>query len=190
MPKKPNTASRRGKGLSKKLGPFPTYVWLLIGVILVVGYIYYRRRQNQTSAGSQNQAIIPSGVVVPPTQTSNNQGSGDTSGGQVNFPSDYATQSDLANAITSINDSTTAAIAGITFPQPQPTPMNPNPPAINITIPASSVHQSTTKSKTAAKKAVPTPTHIRYYTLKKNVPLKAGQKLGFAKNKGYYARNS
>jgi hypothetical protein len=177
MPK--GTASRRGKGLSKKLGPFPTYVWVLIGGVVIVGYIYYRKRQ--TTAGSQNQQIIPSGVVVPPTSTSTP--SDNTVSSPVNFPTDYATQTDLASAIDQVNNQTAQDIAAITFPQP----------TINLTVPTgpnNPVATTTAKTKSTAKKvaaATAASKPRRYYTYKRNVPLRAGQTLNFARGKGYYA---
>lgn len=181
MPKKP-TSKPKGKGLKGKVGPVP--IWALLGgVVIVVGYLYYRNRQNSGSsstAGTLNQTTIPSGVITPTTGTTTSdngtptdQGSGDNS---VTFPTDYATETDLANAVSGINDSTSQAIAAITFPKP----------SINITVPQSSVHSSTTASKTAAKKAVAS-TPIKYYTRKTQVPLKAHQTLHFTPKKGYYA---
>lgn len=138
----------KGKGLTKKVGPFPVYFYL-IGVALVVVYFYYRHRSSSSSstAGSQNQTVIPSGVVVPSSTSNgnNNQGSND---GSTNYPTDYATQTDLASAIDSVNNNTQAAIAGITFPAPN----------FNITVPNSgngSPSKSTAASKTAAKNAAP-----------------------------------
>lgn len=183
MPKTKTTA-KKGKGLTKKVGPFPVYVYL-IGVGIVVLYLYYRHRSanggSDSTAGSLNQSVIPSGVVIPQSSGSSGGSSSDNSQGvssPVDFPTDYATQTDLANAIDSIDSSTAASIAAITFPQPN----------INITVPKSSVSSTTTASKTAAKKAASTPAKkITYYTYKKNVPLKAGQTLHFKKGSGYYA---
>lgn len=180
MPK-PKTTAKKGKGLTKKVGPFPVYVYL-IGVGIVVLYLYYRHRNSSggsnSTPGSLNQSVIPSGVVVPQSQGSS--GSDSSQGGTsnaVDFPSDYATQTDLQNAIDSINNNTAATIASITFPQPN----------INITVPKSSVASTTTKSKTAAKKAVAPTKKIKYSTYKKDVHLKAGQTLHFTKGRGYYA---
>lgn len=145
--KKPSPKGK-GKGLTKKVGPFPLYVYL-IGVALVVLYLYFRHRQNQDGSassqfnGSLDQQTIPSGVVVPSSSNgSSNQGSNDSS---TTYPNDYATQTDLQNAIDSVNNNTVAAIAGITFPDP----------TINITVPPGQVQKTTTATKTAAKNAQP-----------------------------------
>lgn len=187
MPKSKSSKSK-GKGLTKKVGPLPVYAYL-IGVAIVVFYLYYRRRNSNggssSVAGSQNQQIIPSGIVVPQTQgissQDNSQGGysnpAPTDSSPLYFPSDYATETDLANAVNDVKNNTAASIAAITFPQPN----------INITVPKTSVSSTTTASKTAAKKAASTPKKITYYTYKKNVPLKAGQTLHFTKGKGYYA---
>lgn len=178
----------KGKGLTKKVGPLPLYVYL-IGVGIVVLYLYYRHRNSSGStsdAGSQNQQVIPSGIVVPQQGGGGSTDSGGGNGGvvqsPVDFPTDYATQTDLANAIDAVNNNTAAAVAGITFPQP----------TVNITVPNQTVHRTTTKTKQAAKKHAVTQTKTKpathkYYTYKKNVPLRAGQTLHFTRGKGYYA---
>jgi hypothetical protein len=177
MPKKTTTTKGKGKGLKKKLGPFPTYVWLLGGVVIVVGYLYLRRKNSSSTAGSENQSIIPSGVITP-TQSAATNPNVDTSDSSPNdFPTDYATQTDLQSGLDNLNSEVGAQIAAITFPQPN----------VNITVPTASVAATTTKSKVAAKKAVTAPAKITYYTYKKNVPLKAGQTLHYTSNKGYYA---
>lgn len=184
MPDKPKTKSK-GKGLSKKLGPFPTYVWIAGGAIVVLGYLYYRKRSSASSAaapGSSNQSIIPSGVVIPSSTTgaTDTTGNTDTSASSPNtFPTDYATQTDLQSGLDNLGNQVGAQIAAITFPQP----------TVNITVPPAHVATSTVASKTAAKKAAvaSAPAHITYQTYKKNVSLKAGQTLHYAKGKGYYA---
>ena len=182
---KTKTTKKTGKGLSKKLGPFPTYVWLALGVV-ILGYLYYRHRQaagtsSSLTAGGMNQSLTPSSVYVPAQSGGSTSGTdtGGSSSSPNTFPTDYASQTDLQNAIDTIDNNTASAIASITFPQPN----------INITSPPAVVQQSTTASKTAAKKAatVAAPKKITYYTYKKNVPLKAGQTLHFASGKGYYA---
>lgn len=188
----------KGKGLKKNLGPFPTYVWLLIGVIAVVGYIYYRRRQSQTAAssiaGSLNQQTIPSGVIIPPSSSgtsgslpASSTGDTGTSASPNTFPYDYATNTDLQSGLNDLSNQVGAQIAGITFPQPSVNITVPNQP--NSQTPNSHPVTATQTSKTAAKKAAASvaPSHIRYYTYKKNVPLRAGQTLHFTKSKGYYA---
>jgi hypothetical protein len=179
----------KGKGLSKKRGPFPTYVWAIIGAVIVLGYIYYRRKKNtsSTSAGSLDQTVIPSGVISPNQNDGASGGTTSDSGSPNVFPSDYASQTDLATAVGAIEDNTASAIAAITFPQPQPTPSNPTPVNVTLTVPTSKVSQSTTTSKTAAKKAAATSAPTKYYTYKKNVPLKAGQSIHYTAKKGYYA---
>ena len=184
MPEKKPSPKGKGKGLSKKLGPFPTYVWLGLGVV-ILGYLYYRHRQSSGAGpGSLNQTTTPSSVYVPGQSgggSGSNSGS-DTGSGSSSpntFPTDYATQTDLQNAIDSVNNNTAAAIAGITFPQP----------TINITPPPATVIEKTTASKTAAKvhANAQLPKKITYYTYKKNVPLKPGQKIHYVAKKGYYA---
>jgi hypothetical protein len=183
---KTKTTTKKGKGLTKKVGPFPVYVYL-IGVGIVVLYLYYRHRNSSgqsvaTSAGGYVQPQPASGVdVVPSGNANTTTGDTGTSSSQpVDFPNDYATQTDLASAIDTINNDTVAAIAGITFPQP----------TVNITVPTgpgSPVSKTTTASKTAAKTAAAVKTPTRYYTYKKNVPLRKGQTLHFTSGKGYYA---
>src|SRR5438477_8989727 len=127
----PETKSKGkgGKGLKKKLGPFPTYVWIVLGGVVIVGYIYYRKRQSQTNsiAGSLNQQTIPSGVIVPPSQSvgGGSDNSGGVSSAPVNFPTDYVTQTDLQNGLDNLNNEVGAQVAGITFPQP----------SVNISVP-------------------------------------------------------
>lgn len=176
MPEKPKTKSG-GKGLKKKLGPFPTYVWIIGGVVIVVGYFYYRSRSSSSTAGSQNQAVIPSGVVMPPQSAATNPNVDTSSTSPNDFPTDYATQTDLQSAIDTISGNTAASIAAITFPQPN----------VNITVPPAHVATQTVASKTAAKKAIAAPAKITYQTYKKDVKLRAGQTLHFTKGKGYYA---
>lgn len=180
MPKtKPKTT---GKGLKKKFGPFPVYVYLL-AVVAIVGFIIYRKRQGSTSvAGSQNQQVIP--IAIPSggqsgqgvTTGTSSTGGTDTTPTPVEFPTDYVTQTDFQSGIDQLDTDFSKAVASITFP----------PPNITITPPAVTVINQTAKSKTAAKKAVPA-VQTRYYTYKKNVPLKPGQKIHFTKGKGYYA---
>jgi hypothetical protein len=177
----------KGKGLKKKLGPFPTYYWILGGVIIVIGYLYYRHRNQANAAvapGSQNQAVIPSGVITPSgtggngITSSTGDGDGGLTGSTNIFPTDYATQTDLQSAIDAINSDTEKSVASITFPAP----------SINITVPHSAVAASTSTSKTAAKKAATkSAPPLRYFTKKTQVHLRAGQTLHFAKGKGYYA---
>ena len=180
---KTKTTKKTGKGLSKKLGPFPTYVWLALGVV-ILGYLYYRHRQSSgtaLAAGGMNQTLTPSNVYVPAQSAGTTSGSDTGSGSDSpnTFPTDYATQTDLQNAIDTIDNNTAGAIAAITFPQPN----------INITSPPAVVQQTTTASKTAAKKAATAtaPKKITYYSYKKNVPLKAGQTIHYTAKKGYYA---
>jgi hypothetical protein len=167
MPKTKPKPKSKGKGLSKKMGPFPTYVWLILGVVvLVIGYFYLKRKGTATP-GSANQTIIPSGIITP------NQGGG-ASGGVTpdngspnNFPTDYASQTDLLAAIAAIESSTAAAIASITFPTPQPTPANPSPsnpnpgqtttPVPVATKPA--ITATSTKKPATAKTSSPTAPH-------------------------------
>ena len=40
---------KRGNVFTRKLGPLPMWAWLLIGIALILGYVYYR---SKTSAGS------------------------------------------------------------------------------------------------------------------------------------------
>jgi hypothetical protein len=145
---KTTKTTKKGTGLTKKVGPVPLYFYL-IGVAIVVLYLYYRHRNYQTdsTAGSQNQTVIPSGIVVPASSSTgnDNQGSQD---GSTTYPTDYATETDLQSAIDSVNSNTAAAIAGITFPSA----------TTYITVPTtggSSPAATTTKSKTAAKNAEP-----------------------------------
>lgn len=185
MPKKAPTKST-GKGLKKKLGPLPVYAYL-IAAAAVVGYIIYRKRQGSSIApGSLNQQVIP---IAVPSGGQSGQGAGTTQGTidsgnpsvstPVDFPSDYVTSTDFQSAIGDLGNQIGASIAAATFP----------PPSVNITVPPATVINQTVKSKTAAKKAALAPSKkpTKYYTYKKNVPLKAGQKLHFAKGKGYYA---
>lgn len=152
---KTKTTVKKGKGLSKKYGPFPLWAYLGVGVIVLL-YLYYRHKNSQASATSSAsgpgyvQPQPASGVDVVPSGNANTS-TGDTGSGPsqpVAFPTDYATQTDLQNAIDSIDSNTAAAIAGITFPNP----------TINITTPASPngpVAKKTTASKTAARNAHP-----------------------------------
>lgn len=160
---KTKKTTKKGSGLTKKVGPVPLYFYL-IGVGIVVLYLYYRHRQSQTASpsqqitGSLGQQTIPSGVVVP---TSTGDTTGDTTGNSVTYPTDYATQTDLQSAIDSIDSNTASAIAGITFPTPN----------INITVPNSgngSPSKTTAASKTAAKTAAP------FGGIKRTVPGKNG----------------
>jgi len=181
---KTKTTTKKGKGLSKKMGPFPTYVWLILGVV-ILGFLYYRHRNASgggiAAPGSANQSLTPNNVYVPAQSAGSTSGSDTGSGSDSpnTFPTDYATETDLSNAIDSINNSTAQAIAGITFPSP----------TVNVTPPPATVIEKTTASKTAAKVAATAaaPKKITYYTYKKNVPLKAGQTLHFTSGKGYYA---
>ena len=185
MPEVKPKGKVKAKGLKGKLGPFPKYVWVLGGVLIVIGYLYYRKRRQTSTAGSQNQTVIPSGIISPtPAGSSSGSGNGYTTStgnsgtdSTVTYPADYATTTDLGNAIDSINSETAKSIASITFP----------PPNINITTPPATVNVSTTASKTAAKKAAISSTPTKYFTLKKQVSLKAGQTLHYTKGKGYYA---
>lgn len=179
---KPKTKGGIGKGLKRKFGPLPVYVYL-IGIVAVVGYIIYRRRQSGLPVGgSQNQQVIP--IAIPSggqsgrgvTTGTSSTGGNDTTPTPVDFPTDYVTSTDFENGINDLKDSTSKSIASITFPSPN----------ITITPPAVTVINQTAKSKQAAHKAAPA-TATKYYTYKKNVPLKAGQKIHFAKGKGYYA---
>lgn len=181
MPEKTKTKSA-GKGLKKKLGPFPVYVYLL-GVAAIVGFIIYRKRKGSTSvAGSENQQVIP--IAIPSggqsgrgvTTGTSSTGGNDTTPTPVDFPSDYVTSTDFQSGINDLKDSVSSSIAAITFP----------PPNITVTPPAVTVVNQTAASKTAAKKAAPAAPK-KFYTYKKNVPLKPGQKIHFTKGKGYYA---
>lgn len=173
----------KGKGLTKKVGPFPVYVYLGV-VVVIAGYIYYRRRRGTTTIpGSQNQQVIP--IAIPSggqggTPVSTGSSDTGTAGSQVTYPYDYVTNTDLQNAIDNLDTNLKQDIANITFPNPQ----NPN---VNITVPPAQVIVQTQKSKTAAHKAAATSAPTRYYTSKKQVQLKAGQTLHFRKGKGYYA---
>jgi len=180
---KPKTT--KGKGLKKKYGPFPAYVYLVIGAVIVVGYIYFRRKQNQTSptdqfAGSLNQQVIPSGVIVPPSGAATDQNQNAGTDSSVTMPTDYITNTDLQNGLDNLSNSVGAQIAAVTFPTP----------TVNITVPPAHVATQTAKSKTAAKKAAAPAkaTPIKYFTKKTQVHLRAGQTLHFAKGKGYYAK--
>ena len=148
---KKTTTKKKGKGLTQKVGPLPLYVYL-IGVAIVVIYLYYRHKNSQGTNpnsqfnGSLGQQTIPSGVVIPSSTTGDT--TSDTTGNTNTYPTDYATETDLASAIDSVNNNTAAAIAGITFPVPN----------VNITVPTTgngSPSKTTAASKTAAKTAAP-----------------------------------
>ncbi len=193
MAPKPKTKGT-AKGLKKKLGPFPVYVYL-IGIAAVGAYLYYRHRQTGITAlpGSSNQQVIPIAIPSGGQGGAPSTGNGtvsspavDTTGSSVNFPYDYATNTDLQQGLnnlgTTLSGQIASSVAAITFPTPT---INPN---INITIPPAKVTAHTAKSTTAAKKhATKTAKPTRYYTRKTQVPLKHGQKLHFTKGKGYYA---
>lgn len=172
---KTTKTTKKGKGLTKKVGPFPFYVYL-IGVGIVVLYLYYRHRasssgQTSSSAGGYSQPTTGGGVDVVPSGNANTT-TGDTGSSPsqpVDFPSDYVSQTDLASAIDSIDNSTAAAIAGITFPAPN----------INITIPSgpnSTVSKTTAKSKTAARKTPPHPQVPSRHQVVKKQPKPAPRK--------------
>src|SRR5215472_2310460 len=102
MPKTKSPPKGKGKGLSKKMGPFPTYVWfIIIGGVLIVGYIYYKRRASN-SAGSANQTIIPSGVIEPAQNNGSSGGATSDTGSPTMYPTDYASQTDLLAAVQAI----------------------------------------------------------------------------------------
>lgn len=181
MAPKPKTKST-GKGLKKKLGPFPVYVYLL-AIVAIVGFIIYRKRQGSSVVpGSENQQVIP--IAIPSggqsgrgvTTGTSSTGGTDTTPTPVDFPTDYVTQTDFQSGIDQLKDSISTSVAAITFP----------PPNITVTPPAVTVINQTKASKTAAKKAT-APAPKKFYTYKKNVPLKPGQKIHFTKGKGYYA---
>lgn len=182
MPDKKPTP--KGKGLKKKYGPFPAYVYLGLGAVVVLGYLYYRNKQANSGpeAGSLNQQIIPSGAVVP--VSGNNAGStpNESPDNSITTPTDYITNTDLQNGLDNLNSEVGAQIAAITFPTPVVNE--------NITVHPSTVAKQTAVSKTAAKKATASSTKstpIKYFTKKTQVHLRAGQKLHFTKGKGYYA---
>lgn len=53
-----------GNVLQQRMGPFATWVWLLIGTVLILGYAYYRNRK--TAAAQTGQAAA--GQTVPAQQ--------------------------------------------------------------------------------------------------------------------------
>ncbi len=181
---KPKPKSGIGKGLKRKLGPLPVYAYLL-AIVVVIAFIIYKKRQGQSLpvGGAENQQVIP--IAIPSggqsgrgvTTGTSSTGGSDTTPTPVEFPSDYVTSTDFQSGLNDLGNSIGASIASITFPEPN----------ITITPAPVTVVNQTAKSKTAAKKAAHTSAPSRYYTHKKDVPLKAGQSLHFKKGRGYYA---
>lgn len=192
------TVKTKGKGLSKKIGPFPLWSLLAVGILLVLVIVMRRRSANAATATTDNASgfLTPQGNVAPIDNASAGQPSTNsapssgldqstldalTSAIGASTPSDYVTSTDLQQQLDQLGNSVGAQIASATLQPLQVTVK---------TTAATPTSTKTTKAKTVApgtKTGTKSKAAVKYYTLKKNVPLKKGQTLHFTHGKGYYA---
>lgn len=186
----------KGKGLSKKIGPFPLWSLIVIAVVLI-GFIILRKRSSGSTNATTDNA---SGFLSPNVQPIDNAQAGQpsmnsapasgldqstldalTSAIGASQPTDYVTKTDLSGQLNDLQDSLSADIASATFPGAGSSPLKTTTTAAK---PQASKPTATPTKKTTA--SAPKPA-VKYYTYKKDVPLKKGQTLHFTTGKGYYA---
>ena len=58
-------AARRGNVFTRRIGPLPMWVWLVIVAVIVVGWAYWRNRQSAGQASSSSTATGTDASQVP-----------------------------------------------------------------------------------------------------------------------------
>ena len=190
-----------GAFFSRKLGPLRTWHWFVLVLALGAAYVLYKRRKAgsgtssttpSTSTGSQSDYVpaspSPTDAALAGQPSQNSAPAASLSPDVL----DALTQTfgagsplvsgleDLATATSTASPSGYTAATGV-FPGAPLQTVTPTPGALT-----GGVTPTTTVAK-APPAPAPKPKAITYYTYKKNVPLKKGETLHFAKGKGYYA---
>lgn len=199
--------------LKRKYGPLPVWGWAATAVLLVVGYVIYKRRAAQSSSAGAPVAGPQAGSYIPASAT------GDAAAAQAGQPSQNSSPADslspdvLSQLLgpggplpTAIEDVATAiynngaggyATATGTPPQTPETTATTTPGAstggpVPITITVKTQPTVSSPKPAAAKPTRQTPAPkrtaaVRYFTRKSQVKLKRGQSVHFKKGLGYFA---
>ena len=63
--------TRSGTGLQRKAGPLPVWGWVVLGIVGVGGYIWWRRRQGAATPTAGDGGAVSSAVTAIPIPTGN-----------------------------------------------------------------------------------------------------------------------
>lgn len=201
------STAKGGSGLGRKVGPLP--LWALIVLGALAGWFILRRVGGQSSATTGSAAApAPSSYssgadqgLVPAAGSSGGASTGDlvsTLGGQQQSLIEGLISSEqnvvqLAQAQQSslLTTTATAPVDTSGGAAVQPQPGGSNAPQFTFVFPrlpantqASTAPASKVKTAPVAAKTSPA---TKYFTYKRQVPLKSGQTVHFAHGKGYYA---
>lgn len=204
-------AAKSSSGLKRKVGPLPLYAWVVVAVLLVGYFLFFRK-------GSAAAQTAPETAADIPVQSAADQATGlvpsagssaDTGSSTSDLLAAYgAENSNLTGALLQTQQNVIAlaqaqqsALAATTavvpnehsdFAQIIPQPGGPNAPMISYPSPATStvtkpVVKAATTVKSAGSTAKTAATPVKYQTYKRDVVLKAGQTVHFKTGSGYYA---
>jgi len=205
-------APAQSSGLKRKVGPLPLYGWVLLAVGVVGYFVFFRGSKSSTGVAVSS---LP-GAATSATDYGQSTGdipSAGSPGASDSATSDLvsalgAENSNLLSALVQTQSNVVALaqaqgqnlLASQTLPNDttigatvQAQPGGSNAPTVQYVFPNVTGSISSTATKAAAKtssagstakKAV---TPVKYFTYKRDVPLKAGQTVHFTSGKGYYA---
>lgn len=205
-------AAKSSSGLKRKVGPLPLYAWVVVAVLLVGYFLFFRK-------GSASAQTAPETAADIPVQSAADQATGLVP--SAGSPSDSGSStSDLLSAYSAINSNLTgallqtqqnvvalaqqqqSALASTTAVNSSDTsngalvasqPGGSNAPSFSFSFPGitdtatAPVAKAATTTKDAAKTAKVAATPVKYQTYKRDVVLKAGQTVHYKTGSGYYA---
>lgn len=193
--------------ISKKLGPFPRWVWLLLGLLVAV-FVFRRMRGGSggsvqatptqslvTSSPDAQMGAVPSAGAPGDTGQTTSDLVSALGGQQASLLQALEAQSQdvLALAQSQIAAAQTQTSLGSfntqTQPATAPQPGGSNAPAIVYVSPTvyTSPGGSASPPSPAPVKASSTSTPTKFYTYKRDVKLASGQTVHFRSGRGYYA---
>lgn len=205
---------KQGSGLKKKIGPLPLFAWVVVAVLLVGYFLFFRKGSASAQTAPSTAADIPvqstadqSAGLVPSAGSSADSGSSTSdllaaygaensnlTGALLQTQQNVvalATSQQNALASTSAVNSSDTSNGVIASTQPGGS----NAPSFSFSFP--NITSTDTVAKPAAKTAATVKsagstaktaaTPVKYQTYKRDVVLKQGQTVHFRTGSGYYA---
>lgn len=202
-------AAKSSSGLKRKVGPLPLYAWVVVAVLLVGYFLFFRKGSApETAADIPVQSAADQATGLVPSAGSPSDSGSSTS----DLLSAYsAINSNLTGALLQTQQNVVAlagqqqsALATTTAVVPNDTsngvvasmqPGGSNAPSFSFSFPnisstdtvAKPAAKAATTVKSAGSTAKTAATPVKYQTYKRDVVLKAGQTVHFKTGSGYYA---